>query len=173
MTEWRDYPGYEGLYRVSNDGQVKRLRRQQPNGLGHMRWLAERILRPCRSSHGYLAVNLYRNGKGRTTALHRAVAETFLADSYFPGAHVCHNDGDRDNNHVSNLRWGTPSDNAYDKVRHGRHHLAQRTACIHGHEYTPENTMWCRVNGRVKQRRCRICDRASKQRRQYLPGVAS
>lgn len=165
MSEWRDIPGYEGIYQVSDDGQVKRLRRQAPHNVGHLRWLAEKLLSPCRASHGYLMVNLHKDGKPRSTCIHRAVAEAFLADSYFPGAHVCHYDGNPDNNHVSNLRWDTPSGNAFDKVRHGRHHLANRTECINGHEFTPENTRIDIVKGTgKKQRKCRTCELAAGRR---------
>lgn len=43
--------------------------------------------------------------------LHRLIAKTFLADSYFDGAHVNHKNGNKQDNRVENLEWVTPSEN--------------------------------------------------------------
>jgi hypothetical protein len=41
---------------------------------------------------------------------------------------------------VSNLRYGTRSENIRDNVRHGTHNKSTRTHCPRGHLYSPENT---------------------------------
>lgn len=64
---FKDVPGYEGLYQVSNLGRVKSLHYQK-----------EKILKPSEQKWGYLNVHLCKNGKRRTFKIHRLVAESFL-----------------------------------------------------------------------------------------------
>jgi len=70
---------------------------------------------------------------------------------------VCHNDGDPHNNRVSNLRWGTASENALDAVRHGTHPEARKTHCRRNHPYDEYNTVHRPYA--PHKRRCRECDR--------------
>ncbi|MDR2774792.1 MAG: hypothetical protein LBC19_08635 [Tannerella sp.] len=65
MEEWRDIPGYEGLYQVSNTGRVKSLR----NNI---------ILKPGTQTNGYQFVILSVNGAKKQKMIHRIVAETFI-----------------------------------------------------------------------------------------------
>jgi hypothetical protein len=51
-------------------------------------------------------------------SVHRLVLSAFVGDCP-PGMVGCHNDGDKSNNRVSNLRWGTPKENARDMIAHG------------------------------------------------------
>jgi len=51
----------------------------------------------------------------------------------------CHNNGDKDNNRLSNLRWDTPSSNSLDLVRHGTHNQARKTHCPRGHRLEAPN----------------------------------
>jgi hypothetical protein len=152
MTEWRDIPGYEGLYQVSDDGQVNSLGRVVDKGRWGIAHFAPRILKQSLTA-GYPTVDLYRDRKQTQVFVHRLVAQVFLADTYFEGAITLHGDGNRTNNVVTNLRWGTYSDNNRDKTRHGTDHNASKTHCPQKHEYTPENT-YIRQDG---SRRCRRC----------------
>lgn len=58
------------------------------------------------------------------------------------------------------LRWGSQADNIQDAFRRKRLRWQHQTHCLHGHEYTKENTML----GGQGQRVCRICARESKRR---------
>lgn len=153
--EWRPVVGYEGLYEVSDRGQVRSLPRR----------LRGRILRPGLSA-GYPSVNLSVNGVGRVVKVHILLAEAFLGPRP-DGSVTCHADGDRSNNVLSNLRYDTVSSNNLDTVRHGNHWQAAKTHCKHGHEYTPENTIR-RPEG---HRRCRTCTE-ERERRRYGRKVA-
>jgi hypothetical protein len=163
--EWRDVPGYGGVYQVTNDGQVRSVRRRVLSRRGYYKPMPGVILRQRRASGGRLCVHLYREAKSKTVGVHRIVAETFLADSYFDGAEVCHNDGDADNNHVSNLRWDTHSANVLDTVRHGNHAHAKKTHCKRNHLFSEENGFIERKNTGTCTRRCRICIRENQRAR--------
>lgn len=100
---WRDIKGYEGLYQVSNFGRVKSLERKVKKWDG-FRTMPETILKPKVQNNGYLTVMLYKNGKGKTIAIHRLVAEAFIPN---PHNHptVDHINRIRTDNREENLRW--------------------------------------------------------------------
>lgn len=147
---WLPVPGWEGLYEVSDRGQVWSHYKWQKQ-LGH-------LLKTPLDNRNYHQVNLSRGGVKLHTHVHVLVASAFHGPRP-PGMECRHLDGNRSNNHVSNLAWGTPSENNRDLVRHGTHYSKYRgaTHCIHGHEFTPENT-------RIDARGGRMCW-ACRQRR--------
>jgi hypothetical protein len=159
-TEWRDIPGYEGLYQVSDEGCVRSLRRG--------------VLKQRPNRSGYPAVNLYKAGAASTQPVHRVVATTFLSDSYFPGSEVCHNDGNPNNNAVGNLRWGTRSDNIRDSVKHGTHANHRKTHCSRGHLFDDDNTnITTTAKSGGPQRNCRTCNREAVRRRRAESKMAA
>jgi hypothetical protein len=172
-AEWRDVVGYEGLYRVSSDGRLKSLARDIPvpqyGGIWHK---PEQLLKLRVNIRGYYAVGLNRDGIRRECQVHRLVAFAFHPDSHSPGAYCLHGDANRLNNNADNLRWGTHSDNMSDVVKHGSHPFANKTHCPYGHEYSPENTLRWRSNGRP-HRRCRVCERAREVARYKRDGIAN
>lgn len=102
---WKPVPGYEGLYEVSDQGQVRTFRRGA-NG---------RLLKPGRMPSGHLSVSL---GKRNSQCVHRLVLIAFVGpalDKY----ECLHINGDPSDNRLQNLRWGTRSENIKDKTRHG------------------------------------------------------
>lgn len=70
------------------------------------------------------------------------------------GLEVRHLDGDPANNRLTNLCYGTHSENVQDSLRHGTHAQARKDHCNAGHEFTPENTYIRPDNG---YRQCRTC----------------
>lgn len=110
---FRPIEGYPG-YRISRQGDVEsRWSRTVHKSLTDT-WLP---LRPVRRS-GYLTVNLSDGTRKRQHYIHRLVLEAFVGPCP-EGMVCCHNDGDRQNNRVGNLRWDTYKANEDDKVRHG------------------------------------------------------
>jgi hypothetical protein len=79
----------------------------------NFRWNTDgkfRKMKPQEHRQGYLLVKLYKNGKGRKFKIHRLVSEIYIPNpNNLP--QVNHIDGDKSNNHVSNLEWCTPSHN--------------------------------------------------------------
>lgn len=67
-------------------------------------------------SEGYLTVQLWKNGKGKTCLIHRLVALAFI-DNPEKKPHVHHKDSDRRNCHVDNLAWVTNKENCQERVK--------------------------------------------------------
>ena len=107
---WRDIINYEGLYKISNYGNVK--------SLNYLRTRKEQILQPGKNKGGYLYVNLHKNGVVKNYRVHRLVLEAFVGPCP-PGMEGCHNNGNSSNNFVGNLRWDTRRNNQKDRKFHG------------------------------------------------------
>lgn len=112
--EWRQILGFP-YYQVSNLGRVRSLPRHTVTGL-----LGGHLLSPARGSNGYLRVTLRSNSQNHRFLLHRLVLQTFVGECP-PNQECRHLDGDRSNCRLSNLRWGTRSENARDRILHGTH----------------------------------------------------
>ena len=155
---WRPVPGFKGMYEVSDHGNVRSLDRVTTGPSGVRRKRRGRMMRlNLSSSNGYVMVQLCNNGTTSGKNVHRLVALAFLdVPADFESLHVRHYDGNKLNNHVSNLSWGTPLDNYMDMQRQGRAnwHVPRpaQKVCKRGHEMTPDNT-W-EADGK---RRCRTC----------------
>ena len=156
--EWRIIPGTDGNYLVSDHGQVwSRPRRNTSGG----------ILTPT-VTQGYLYVTLSVDGRTQTRRIHRLVLESFVGPAN--GLECRHLDGDKTNNRLDNLAWGTRSENALDRVRHGTHSTGSKTECIRGHPFDEVNTH-IRTDG---SRYCRACAllRLHRYRRRLKEGAA-
>lgn len=111
MTEeWRPVVGYEGLYEVSNTGQVRSVGRYYVNSLGKRFFLKGKILSLSDNGRGYLRTNLTKDKKTTAKYIHRLVAEAFILNVDGLPA-VNHKDEDKTNNSVENLEW---CDNKYN-----------------------------------------------------------
>lgn len=149
--QWLPVPKYEELYEVSNLGRVRSLPRSPKNG---KRGFPGTLLKLKRVGNGYYGVNLWKENKQKTVAVHVLVAESFIGIRP-TGLHIRHLDGNKKNNQLINLTYGTRSENALDSVMHGTHFQSSKTKCPKDHEYTQENTLrW--ANG---GRRCAVCEK--------------
>lgn len=113
MEEWRDIPGWEGLYQVSDEGQVRVIGGRQ----GAIdKKLQNLKIRGC----GYVYANLSRSHKKAQVGVHRLVAMAFIPNPENK-PQVNHIDGDKTNNAVSNLEWVTQEENCSHSHRIGLH----------------------------------------------------
>ena len=98
---WKDIPGYETLYQVSNLGRVKGLDRYDKlNRFKKGVVLATRI-----KNSGYYIVNLWKDGKCKTPTIHQLVAITFLGHTPCGTKIICdHINGDKLDNCVDNIQ---------------------------------------------------------------------
>lgn len=111
MLTARAIPSFPGYY-ASPEGRLFSIAmRKDGSRLDEMS--------PCPNTHGYLAAKLQREGRQVTRSLHVLVAEAWHGRRP-PQMEVRHLDGNRLNNHIDNLRYGTKSENSADTVRHGR-----------------------------------------------------
>ena len=109
--EWKDIPGYEGFYQVSNRGNVRSVNRliKRCDGRVYMcngRTIMQRPSTTCR----YLIVDLCKNNIRKHILTHILVARTFL-DNFDKGLEVNHKDGNILNNNLSNLELVTHQKN--------------------------------------------------------------
>lgn len=102
----KEIPGFPGYY-ADTDGNV------WSTHTGDLK-----KLKPTARGGGYLAVNLCKDLKVSTKKIARLILETFEGPCP-EGLESCHNDGNKNNNKLSNLRWDTGSNNCLDKVKHG------------------------------------------------------
>lgn len=129
MSErWLPVPGFEGLYEVSDLGRVKSLPRQVKRGnLGGLWLMPGRMLKPYRSSNGYLTVNLCKDGVPTSMQVHRLVLLAF-AGPCPPWLEARHGPGGPLDNRLANLSYGTSAENKRDKIRDGTHPGGERNA---------------------------------------------
>ncbi len=100
---WREVCGSDGRYEVSNAGAIRKVATQK-------------LVHQYISSNGYMRASIYMDGRYRTVAVHRIIAQAFVSN---PDGkpQVNHIDGNKTNNALSNLEWVTASENiqhAYD-----------------------------------------------------------
>lgn len=114
--EWADVQGYEGLYMVSNLGNVKRL--EHKDKMGHT--YVERALKPTRAHQyaDYKHVHLSKDGVAKWHLIHRLVATAFCSKP--EGCDIVnHLDNNPANNRAENLEWTTYKGNMQHASRQG------------------------------------------------------
>lgn len=100
-----DIPGYEGVYQINQNQEIKRLPRLVDNRWGNKSRLKEKILHPYQHNTGYIYIQLDKSWK-----LHRLMAITFIPNpNNYPM--INHKDGNKLNNDISNLEWCTNQQN--------------------------------------------------------------
>jgi hypothetical protein len=144
MTEiWKDAVGYRGLYQVSDLGRVRSLTRTVKCADGRTRTFKGKIMNPTKGGNGYYTVKLSVLGQTKTETVHSMVAKAFLPKPLSPALEVCHKDGTRSNNELTNLRWDTRKANAADRHDHGTFTVSRKLAAEIRGRYKP----YCSKNG--------------------------
>ena len=119
MEEFRDIPGYEGLYQVSNLGRVKSFWNK-----------TEKILKPAKNSSGYVQVILCKSDTKKGVTIHQLIAMAFLGHE--PCGHelvIDHINNDKTDNRVENLQIVTNRFNVYKTQ--GRHTSKYKGVSLH------------------------------------------
>ncbi len=104
-TQWRDIPGYEGLYRASDDGRIFSL-------------IRSRELKQRYNRSGYLLIGLYKDKVQIGYSVHSLIASAFLKKSLHDDV-VHHKDGNKANNNLSNLEY-------MNRKEHLSHHTKEK-----------------------------------------------
>lgn len=101
---WKNIPGFNGDYQISNYGRIKSFKRKEP-----------KILKQGYDGRKYRKIMLCKNGKRTNPAVHTLVAKLFVPNPKNKPT-VNHIDCNKDNNRADNLEWMTYSENSL----HGR-----------------------------------------------------
>jgi hypothetical protein len=126
---WKAVAGWEGFYEVSDAGRVRSLdrvimrrgRAAQPYPTKHR----GRLLKLIVGTYGYPCVNLYNGECGKLRRVHQIVIESFRGPRP-AGSETRHLDGNKCNSALSNLVYGTSSENKADNKRHGLDNSGER-----------------------------------------------
>lgn len=117
MEIWKDIKDYEGLYQVSNFGNIR--------SLNYLRTGKIKLKKLHYNNNGYFVVGLWKNNKGKTFFVHRLVAEAFIPNpDNLP--QVNHKDECKTNNCVENLEWCSCQYNLNYGTRNKRSSDSQR-----------------------------------------------
>lgn len=126
MSEiWKDIPGYEGKYQVSNKGCVRSLLFHNAKGVKRIGYL-----RQAKDGKGYLRCALSKNNVLRTFKVHRLVASAFIPNpNDYP--QVNHINGIKHDNRAENLEWCDNSMNQIHAYANGLnpHHISHCSPC--------------------------------------------
>lgn len=155
---WKAHPQHSFI-EVSTLGRVRSIAQRNERG-----WtLAARVRKLTVRADGYTSVQVGR----RMIKTHVLVLETFVGPR--PNDHESlHLDADRANSRLSNLRYGTRSENQLQRVADGNHYLANKTVCPRGHRLVEPNL---RLQGvRQGKRQCLACHRGMQWVRRH-PGA--
>ena len=102
MEQWLPVLGYDGIYEVSNYGNLRSLNYKRSGKI--------KLLLPAKDKKGYLRTALMKSGIIRTVKIHRIVAIAFIPNPENK-PQVNHKDGIKDNNFADNLEWATNKEN--------------------------------------------------------------
>lgn len=109
---WREVPGFEGIYKISNLGRIFVYPTHHP--LGYGRHHNGRFAVHSKSPAGYPTLDAKRTGRPRKTILiHKLIAQLFIPNPHNHGI-VNHKDGDKSNYNLVNLE-----------------HVSKREDCLH------------------------------------------
>lgn len=112
---WKQIPTHPD-YEISVNGDVRRHTGVQAVG----RFIPEKFpIKQFTSNNGYARVYLSKDKKQKKHTIHCLVLETFDIPRPTKNHQACHNDGNKQNNYIGNLRWDTAKSNQSDRKKHG------------------------------------------------------
>jgi hypothetical protein len=121
MEFWVSIPDYDGFYEVSNFGNVRSVTRFVPYGRHQGMIYKGRTLKPFMSGK-YLAVKLSVEGVRKTKYIHELALLGFegVKPKVEGRCEIRHLDGNKFNNTLNNLKYGTTRENAADRKLHAQ-----------------------------------------------------
>jgi hypothetical protein len=142
MEIWKDIKDYEGLYQISNLGNVKALektRNWNARGKQLQSVLKEKILIPV-DSYGYCHIILWKDSKIKNFSIHRLVAQAFIENPKFK-SEVNHINAIKNDNRVENLEWVTQQENREHSYRIGIAGIGEKNSSAKLKNYEAEEIL--------------------------------
>lgn len=119
MKQWKNIPGYEGIYQASNLGDVRSIPFERADKTGRISHYAGKILKQHKNSrNGYMYVHLL----GKAHSVHRLVLSAFTGNR--AGMDVNHLNGNKEDNRIENLEWCSRSENIRHAIKNGLNDLS-------------------------------------------------
>lgn len=151
---WRPVVGFPS-YEVSNLGRARSVDRVIETVNGRMCRYRGQLLAPIEDPDGYRQAAVARPGRRRTVRVHVLMMEAFVGPRP-EGMEVCHADDVKAHNCLTNLKYGTRSDNQRDAVRNRVHVNSKKDCCPNAHPLVVPNL----VPSQIPVRACLSCNRA-------------
>lgn len=141
---WKPVLGWDGFYEVSDAGRLRSVDRVSVTSAGP-RLYRGKLLANTPNKDGYIVHRLSCPSRQEYIYAHAAVLSAFIGPP--PDGHeVCHNNGDRADNRLLNLRYGTRSENALDRHLHGTFDCVPTGSKCASAKLTETDVVWIRQN---------------------------
>ena len=115
---WKDILGYEGMYQVSNLGNIRSLDRIVLNGGKYPSLINGKNISLAGDGRGYLMFIICKNGTRKTIKVYWAVAKAFIPNPENK-KEINHINGIKTDNRVENLEWVTHKENMQHAILTG------------------------------------------------------
>jgi hypothetical protein len=115
---WKEIDGTEGYYQISSLGRARSVDRSFVDARGRKRRFAGALLVITDDGNGYQKFGTNIRGVKGNKSVHVEVLRAFVGEKP-AGTECCHKNGNRKDNRLKNLRWGTHASNTLDKKAHG------------------------------------------------------
>jgi hypothetical protein len=121
---WKPVTGYEGLYEISNYGELKSLDKWVDLGLGRRQFVKGKIRAASVTSNGYRMTTLSKGGVNKTVTIQSLVVMHFIKNPWKKPI-VNHRNTIKTDNYIGNLEWATYSEN----IEHAYRHNLRKAPC--------------------------------------------
>jgi hypothetical protein len=152
---WLPVARYVGYYEVSDLGRVRSLPRVIQRSDGVLARYKGKILSTKPTPAGYCQVLLSKDGKAQLHIVHTLVLEAFVSERP-PGAVGRHGIKGVGDNSLSNLSWGSYTENMLDRQRDGTDQMRNRITCLRNHFLASPNLVESVFN-KSGHRICKAC----------------
>lgn len=122
---WKWVPGYEPLYEISDQGNLRS--RYNTGHISNILRKTPKLLKGGNLPDGRKFYTLIKNGQKKYKYAHQIVMLAFVGPRP-EGKEVCHNNGKNTDNRLKNLRYATHKENIEDKKKHGTHQVGENTS---------------------------------------------